>query len=200
MEIDRPNEEELLTTRQNLLNGIYSRFLSLPVIDVDIDGDELIGTKFTYHFPKGSTTSGFTDQLSGIHKIDDGKLIITYAKGIHAGRVSLVLNPQTKNVDLKSFTVIQKHSLPSGGEALPGVSNATRPHLHAIDSLLTEIEAKMEADPSMFKNFQVDLTPTEEEKNQKKFQARRLGVALRNDLKIKKAEENAQKKKNGRRK
>lgn len=193
MEIDRPTDESL-GTRQELINSIYSRFLSLPVTDIGVDKEELVSTKFSYHFEEGSTTPGFADNLSGIHYVDGGKLLVTYAKGIHAGRVSLILNSDTSNVDLQSFMVFQKHILPSGAEAFSVVTNSTRPHIHAIDSLLKEIETKMEADPAMFKNFQVDLTPTEEEKKQKKLWARRLGVALRNDLKIKKEEE---RKKNG---
>src|SRR5476651_2667559 len=110
MERDIPREESL-SPGQELLNRIYSTFLSFPTTDVDVelidknkadtqDNRKLIANKFSYHFPEGTTTPGFSDQLSAKYTLKDQKFDIFYAKGVFATKITLKKNLETDNVDL----------------------------------------------------------------------------------------------------
>ena len=90
--------EENLDRRQEMLNYIYDKFISFPATDivVDLENESDLGaTKFSYYFPKGTTTPGYIDHIAGTHDIKTGQVTILYEKGKNAGRVTLIKNPET---------------------------------------------------------------------------------------------------------
>src|SRR5260221_1034637 len=108
METDRRIVEPL-SIRQELLNRIYDQFLSFTLVDFyhteepknKIKGKpikkpkvELVGARFVYNFPEGTTTPGYSDQLSGTYSFKDQQVFIFYAKVLTAGRMTLKKNPE----------------------------------------------------------------------------------------------------------
>lgn len=153
--------------RQELLGFIFNKFVSFPPTDIEVnpnDESDLGVTLFSYRFPKGTTTPEFSDHLSGKRNLNTGEVSIFYAKGIHAGRVTLVKNAETEAVELKSFIVYQKEVHKPETHAYQLNPSASKPHLHAIESLLKDIEAKMIEEPSLFKTQAQLIEETQKQK------------------------------------
>jgi hypothetical protein len=207
METNRPSIEHL-STRQETLNRIYSKFLQLPILDVDvelidpnkpdtIDNRRVVANKFIYYFQEGATTQGHVDQLSGTYTIETGELAIFYAKGIFATRIALKKNPETQNVDLVKSAVFTKvsRSKEGGFSMIPAVTESgqpIRPYLHAAESLLDDLEKEMIRNPKLFRKGQGEGLFSQVQLEQKQHLAVCLGAVLRNDLKRKKTEEEAE--------
>lgn len=152
MAIERQTEEPI-DRRQEMINHIYDTSLKLPATGIEVDPKietDLGAVMFSYHFLKGTTTPGFSDQLSKKYNVNNGEMDIFYAKGIYAGRITLVKNPETSNVDLKNF-VYQKDTQQNNSTSFSIVQSASKPHFHAIESLLADVEKKMENDPNLFR-------------------------------------------------
>lgn len=207
MEIEKHvSVDESSEIAPELLNRVYAAFLSLPSTEVyferdeaDKDGNRIaLANEFLYRFPTGTTTDGFTDQLSGKFILQDRSLIITYAKGINAGRVVLKVNSETGNAELKSFVVFRKNLHEDGEEWFSSVQNAKRPHLHAIESLVKDVESAIENNPEAFKAQEqmgkIGEAPKDTfELKGKQQMARRLALVKKREGEIKKKNGNGRK-------
>lgn len=218
MEIDRPKQaEEPLGTRQELLNRVFTTFLSFPPTEVEyvlIDPEEsdtednrrLTAHKSAFRFKQGTTDPKHSDHLAGVYSLETEELELFYGKGMFEEKITLKRNPESNNVDLVRYMVYTKDAqTKSGGSfsmipALHFISGEPlEPHLHAVESLLKQISTEVENNP---KHFQVQATMKMREQAQRdphelkerKKLAKRLGAVLKVELASKREEG---KKKNG---